>query len=144
MDDSWTVVMGPSSGTLTLRRRAGRLWSLLLLIRSRSGLLLLVSQSAKPCSESKPLFMVPDGDAVACVVLRGNNWYFLVSACAILQTQGFDVDVVVAAVVVVVGLVVSCWSNRKRLCELDLFLIYYVCACVYVFGPATVEVSKAK
>lgn len=90
MDDSWTVVMGPSSGTLIFRRRPERPCSLTLSRRLPAAPLSALSAfcpiaSAKAWSGASPL----TGEAVACFSL-GKSWYFLVSGCAILQTQGCE------------------------------------------------------
>lgn len=81
IDDSWTVVIGPSSGTLTLRRRAGtgRLCSLNLNRRPPAVNLSVLSAfwpmaRAKACSGARTL----TGEAVFWCSL-GNSWYFLES-----------------------------------------------------------------
>lgn len=73
MDDSWTVVMGPSSGTLTFRRREGKLCSLILSRRLPEANLSAFSgfwpiANAKAWSGANPF----TGEAVACFSL-GNS-----------------------------------------------------------------------
>lgn len=84
--------MGPSSGTLTLRRRTGAAGAWSLSLNRYPPMLLLSALSvfcpmarAKASSGARTLI----GEFVDWCSL-GKSWYFRLSGCAILQTQGFE------------------------------------------------------
>lgn len=89
METSWTVVMGPSSGTLIFRLRM-RLCSLIRILKPVTAVILSLLSPVCPiaranaCSGSSAF---PGG--VTAGLSFGKSWYFL-SGCCILQAKGLS------------------------------------------------------
>lgn len=90
MATSWTVVMGPSSGTLTLRLRM-RLCSFIRILKPLPPVLLSALSPFCPMARAKACSGSNDLPAVAAGCLSlGKSWYFLSGLC-ILQTNDLSV-----------------------------------------------------